>query len=344
MNAHPDWHEFLESRGAQWQDGTIDRFAGDPDPEAELHFTALVRRDWIRFSGPDTRRFLQGQFTCDLESVTRESSVLGACCTPKGRMVANFRMLQIGDDLLLSLPRGQGAALTEALAKFQPFYKCTTEACNEEWAGIGLWGETAPARLQALLGNIPDSLNRCTTLEGGSLVRIHGQPARFELWLPTRSAITIWDRLATIAQPVGEAAWQVGDIRAGIGWISPALAETLVPQMLNLQKLDAISFTKGCYTGQEIVARMQYRGTLKKCTFRLATSDPEAEAEPGTAICTAHEDAAVGQVIQSARTESGQELLAVLRTDAASAGDLHLGSPDGPGLTVLELPYSAITD
>ena len=137
--------------------------------------------------------------------------------------------------------------------------------------------------------------------------------------------------------------WLLGQIRAGIGQVTGTTRELFIPQMINLQALGGVSFKKGCYTGQEIVARMQYLGKLKRRLYRLALAATPAPA-PGTEIFSPTHASSVGEVVLAALSPSGSELLAVLTADAVADDNLHLGSPDGPRLELLTLPYELDRD
>ena len=119
--------------------------------------------------------------------------------------------------------------------------------------------------------------------------------------------------------------------------------ELFIPQMINLQAVGGVSFKKGCYTGQEIVARMQYLGKLKRHLYRLSLQGTELP-EPGTPLFAPTHSSAVGEVVIAARSEQGIELLAVLQAEAAQAGDIHVTSLQGPSLTLLDLPYQLDRD
>ncbi len=338
-----DWQAFLSERGAIWRDGELDRFEPQSGSDAQACIAPLLRTEILQCEGDGAVKLLQGQLTCDVSALSEQACSLGACCTPKGRMVANFRLFRTGTGFRFHLPDGQGRQLQDALSRYLPFYKCELTGVTD-WRGIGCWGADAPAVLREAGFHVPDAINQVCASDEGFIARVHGVQPRFEIWLPGNAAGALWDRLQPAARANGTQAWALEDIRAGLGWITPELSEALVPQMLNLQHLDAISFKKGCYTGQEIVARMQYRGTLKKATLRYACADPDAGAPPGTAVCAALGESAIGEVVQSAGDGAHLELLAVVRLAEAAHERLHLGAPDGPALTRLELPYSLNTD
>jgi folate-binding protein YgfZ len=132
-------------------------------------------------------------------------------------------------------------------------------------------------------------------------------------------------------------------VRAGIGQVMPQTRELFIPQMLNLQAVGGVSFKKGCYTGQEIVARMQYLGKLKRRLYHLSLDAPQMP-EPGTPLFSPSHASSIGEVVLAAKADQTIELLAVLQAEAADSGDVHLGTLEGPGLHLLDLPYTLDRD
>jgi len=123
----------------------------------------------------------------------------------------------------------------------------------------------------------------------------------------------------------------------------PQTRELFIPQMLNLQAMGGVSFKKGCYTGQEIVARMQYLGKLNRRLYRLSLNAPELP-EPGTPLFSPSHNSAIGEVVLAAKAGESIELLAVLQAEAADSGDVHVGTLEGPGVQLLDLPYTLDRD
>jgi len=150
-------------------------------------------------------------------------------------------------------------------------------------------------------------------------------------------------QLAAQLQQADLNAWLLGQIRAGIGQVMPQTRELFIPQMLNLQAVGGVSFKKGCYTGQEIVARMQYLGKLKRRLYRLSLEADELP-EPGTPLFSPSHNSAIGEVVIAAKADQSIELLAVLQAEAADSGDVRLGTLEGPGLHLLDLPYQLDRD
>lgn len=207
------------------------------------------------------------------------------------------------------------------------------------WVRFGL--QQGDIALSSLGLDLPAETDSVVRNEG--LIAIRVSPDRAELWAPADQADAIKTKL-TAALPEGELnQWLLGQIRAGIGQVMPSTRELFIPQMLNLQAVGGVSFKKGCYTGQEIVARMQYLGKLKRRLYRLSLNTAELP-EPGTQLFAPSHNSAIGEVVLAANAGQTIELLAVLQAEAAEAGDVHLGALEGPALQLLDLPYELDRD
>ena len=339
------WREHLAARGAIVEQGEIRGF-GDPgarsrEPALATSSTVLApltERGLLRVTGSDAEKFLQAQITNDLRDVTAARSGPGAYCTPQGRMVANFRTLRHGSDLELATVGDILPGLVERLTYFRLRAQVVFEDCTGEIVQLGLAGPGGADALARASLDAPGDLHGVTTRDGTRVVRVETEPERYEILAPAGSGPDLWDALAGEGvAAVGPAAWRLLDVRGGIPWIHAANAEAFVPQMANLHAIDGISFTKGCFPGQEIVARLRYRGTLKRRMYRLRTAGAR-EPAPGDAVTTAAGRAAGKVVLSAPAPDAGHELLAVLPVDVAeSAEDLFLS--DGAPLVRESLPY-----
>ena len=206
----------------------------------------------LQVAGPDSERLLQGQLTCDVTKLTEDQWLPGACCSAKGRMVANFIIVRQGDDFLLRLPATQLPLLMNHLKKYAVFYK--TELSD---AGLTLLGRVNLDISTRSLSKQPDGL--CLTWPDG----------REELWTASGQATREW--LSGPLMPESE--WHNQDIASGWAWVTPASQDAWVPQYIGWAEQDGISFTKGCYTGQEVVARLQYLGKSKRHLYRVFADD-----------------------------------------------------------------------
>jgi len=172
------------------------------------------------------------------------------------------------------------------------------------------------------------------------MIAIRLQDSRAELWVPSAEASQVRSRLSAQLSEAPVNRWLLDQVRAGVGQVFGDTRELFIPQMINLQALGGVSFKKGCYTGQEIVARMQYLGKLKRRLHRLMIEGTQEELPaPGVELFSPVHGSSVGEVVLAATSADGIELLAVVQEDAAADGRLCLGSPDGMPMTLLDLPY-----
>lgn len=302
-------------------------------------FCTLSHEGILAVRGSDAGKFLQGQLTCNINYLSDSTSSLGARCMVKGRMQSSFRILPEADGFLLAMTRELLEAQLADLKKYAVFSKAKLTDESDAWLRFGL--QNGEAALQALGLELPAQVDGIT--RNNSLIAILVSPARIELWVPAEQATSVQAQLAE-KLPQGELNnWLLGQIRAGIGQVMAQTRELFIPQMINLQAVGGVSFKKGCYTGQEIVARMQYLGKLKRRQYRVALSG-DSVPEPGTEIFSPTHGSSVGEVVLAARSAEGSELLAVLSADAVADNNLHLGSPDGPRLALLSLPYELDRD
>ncbi len=289
-------------------------------------YCELPGRGALRVAGPDSREFLQGQTTCDFAALGPETSLRGAHCTPQGRVVCDFQAIALGQrDCLLIMHRQICAGSAEALGRYSVFSKAEVADRSGDWRIFALWGGRLPAMRPG-----PDE-------RGAIWMPVDQDGGRWECYCPAGQAAATRRRLAELAEAGGEADWQLAEIDAGLGHIEPATVAMFIPQMLNYQATGHVSFAKGCYTGQEVVARMHYRGKLKR-PMHLA----DIEADPpaaGTPVFQHGSQQSVGNIVNSAATADGCRALAVCTTQAAQAG-ARLASPDGPRLAFRALPYS----
>ena len=302
-------------------------------------FCPLSHEGVLAVRGADAAKFLQGQLTCNLNYLSDTQASLGARCTQKGRMQSSFRILLQGDGVLLAMASELLEPQLADLKKYAVFSKSKLTDESAAWVRFGLSNaDQALASLGLELPAETDSVARSDTL-----IAIRVSPGRSELWVPVEHTEAVRAQLATQLQPADLNQWLLGQIRAGIGQVMPQTRELFIPQMLNLQAVGGVSFKKGCYTGQEIVARMQYLGKLKRRLYRLSLDATELP-EPGTPLFAPSHNSAIGEVVIAAKADRTIELLAVLQAEAADSGDVHLGTLEGPGLQLLDLPYQLDRD
>ncbi|ALI06093.1 MULTISPECIES: folate-binding protein YgfZ [Pseudomonas] len=302
-------------------------------------FCTLSHEGVLAVRGVDASKFLQGQLTCNLDYLSDSRASLGARCTQKGRMQSSFRILLEGDGVLMAMATELLEPQLADLKKYAVFSKSKLTDESAAWVRFGL--ENADNALAGLGLELPSDTDSVVRHE--ALIAIRVSPGRAELWAPAEQAQALRTRLGAELAEADLNPWLLGQVRAGIGQVMPTTRELFIPQMLNLQAVGGVSFKKGCYTGQEIVARMQYLGKLKRRLYRLQLDASELP-EPGTALFSPTHGSSIGEVVIAARGEGNIELLAVLQAEAAEDNNLHLGALEGPRLQLLDLPYELDRD
>ena len=323
------WSEFLQSQPVS--------------PEAEGNdcvLNDLSHFGLIRVEGEDAESFLQGQLTNDLRQVTEDHSNLAGWCSAKGRMLANFRCLRRGDTYYLQTPLENLPTVLKRLGMYVLMAKVTLSDASDELMRMGITGDCAESLLQNQFAEIPAQANAVAQQSGVSLIRLPGDTPRFELLGPAEALIAFWQQAQSQAVRLGDDFWALQEIRAGVPVIYPATSEAFVPQMTNMQLVDGVSFTKGCYTGQEVVARMQYLGKLKRRMY-LAHVTSDTQPQPGDELHSPGSTSGqgTGKVVDARPADGGYDLLAVIESSSAESDKVCL-SENGPCLELRGLPYS----
>ena len=285
--------------------------------------------DWgvCRASGADAVGFLHGQLTHDVALVGSDRARLAAYCNPQGRMLANMVLWKRGDDVWLAMPRSVVEATLKRLRMFVMRAKCTLEDLSETFSVWGVWGEGVAERVDAVWSTLTQDNATWVRMPDGDL----GSP------LP-RALVCAAQAPQTVSASTEQWAWL--DVSAALPWVSEATAGQLVPQMVNLESLDGVSFKKGCYPGQEVVARSQFRGAIKR----------RGERVHGTQAMQAGQDVfageqAVGVVVNAQPSpQGGWDALVSLHVGEAADKVLHSPTADSPELSRWGLPYALRDD
>lgn len=337
----------------------------------------------LAVSGKDATQFLQGQFTNDLRQLTAQHSQLGCHCNPNGRVLASCRLIRHDESICLQVPIDNLPNLLQRLTKYKLRAQVHLEDASAKLLSFGVSGNGAGQLLQRSLSALKDSSSadccddadnyqlsqqpdaacycapfsivnvsarggvpHISTNDEGSDGIPHKPIERLMVIGSGQAMPELWGALIKQgAIPSATTDWVLLDIAAGIPWVHQATADAFLPQMLNLQLLGGVSFNKGCYTGQEVVARLQHLGTLKRRLFRaeVATITCPHPGEQLYSEASASPQGA-GMVVESSPREQGiYELLVVVEIAAVQNGVVKLGSANGPTLDFLALPY-AVTD
>jgi folate-binding protein YgfZ len=334
------WFEFLRARGASFDGSAVVAF-GDAEGELVAARDAAVVCDLaplavLHVSGPDATTFLQGQFTSDIAALAPGALQLSAWCSPKGRVLTNFIVRRIdAEHIGLLLPRLLLESVRRRLSMYVLRSKVTISDASAATVRIGVGGPAAADCIAAMGAAVPEPY-QSVPIDGATLAALTG--SRFIAFVAPDQAPSLWERF-TAARAAGFPSWRWLTIRAGVPMILPPTQDQFVPQMLNLDALGAVSFDKGCYTGQEIVARTRYLGRLKE---RLALAHVDSVPAPGERLYAPEFGAqACGTVVNAnAAPEGGGDFLFVTQLNAIAGGDLRLGSLNGRPLSLRALPYA----
>jgi folate-binding protein YgfZ len=327
---HPSWQHYLQQHHAQIQFDRVISYGNLPQELSHALTTDIIvdlsHRGLIKISGPDAAAFLQGQLTCDVREVNNLHSSLAAHCNHKGRILALFYLLQRHDNYFMLMPKSIIPPTIAQLQKYAIFSRVKIEDYAENLLRIGLSGPSAETLLQQQFTTIPQHpLDTCQQHEV-TIIRLAGKFPRFFLLAPPTHMPTLWQSLSTHAQACGADAWQLLNIQANIPTIYPVTLGKFTPHQINLPQLGAVSFNKGCYTGQEVIARMQHLGKLKSHLYQAWVSGDQLP-KPGNKIITHIDDKEIevgDLIVAKPMPPQGYQLLAVLKDDYAHAANCYL--------------------
>lgn len=339
-----NWKEYLEhDAGAIFNDSAVAHF-GNPERESRVSTAGntimdLSQLGLIALHGEDTLNFMQNLFCNDVRDVTEQVSQLNAMCSAKGRIIANFRLFMRGDSYYIQLPIEQVEPILKKLQMYKLMSKVDIVDASNSFVRIGCSGPTIEEELSHIIKQLPSAVNDVEQQGKLSLIRVPGKHPRFELIGEVEEIKAAWQRLNVQSAPVGSYQWQLHDILNGLPNIYQATSEAFVPQTANLHLINALSFTKGCYPGQEVVARSQYLGKLKRQMY-LAHIDSESTAQPGDDVFNLQTGETVGKVVDCQPSpDQGYELLAVLKISEAETQPLTLDTNSDVQLKMGKLPY-----
>ncbi|NNM79225.1 MAG: folate-binding protein YgfZ [Gallionella sp.] len=339
---NPEWQDFLTRHHAHIDAGVVQHFG---DRDAELGTTAhstvlcdLSQFGTLRVSGEDAQSFLQNLLSNDFRNVDGTHAQLSSFNTAKGRMLVVFTIWREGDDYLLQLPVTLVEAMRKKLSLYVMRAKVKLNDTSHEQVSLGVAGVRAEAILRDLLGgDLPQENLACLATGPVHVLKINN--TRYQLNVTPQHAEKLWAAINKDAPAVGSVCWDWLNIRAGIPVIEPKTQEEFVPQMANLDALGGINFKKGCYPGQEIVARMHYLGKLKRRMY-LAHLACDAVPQAGEELFSADMAGQASGMIANAAPapNGGYDILAVIQTASAESTTVHTAS--GVALAFLTLPYT----
>lgn len=332
------WQDFLGASGAHFDHDNQNIVTDFGDLAAELVsardatvIAPLVHLGLIECSGDDATSFLHNQLTNDVNHLGSSSAQHAAWCTAKGRMLASFLLYRKAGGFQALLSKDLLAGVHKRLQMFILRSKVKLADHSDQQTVFGLSGAQSGAALTNAALPVPARLMETNTFVHGEVIRL--DDARLIVVVENAMAAELWQKLAANARPVGTTVWHWLDIQAGIPLITEATKEAFIPQMANFDKIGGVSFNKGCYPGQEVVARTKYLGKVKRHLYRIRT---DVAMKAGDWLCSPDSpETACGMIANAAPSPNGGfDALGVIQENFVEAGNLHLGTPDGPTIRV----------
>ncbi len=348
-----DWKNYLLSKGAEHTEVTAFRFNDDAVDNQKADSTDIIcdlsQYSTLVVAGDDAVDFMQGQFTNDVKNVDEQNSQLNAFCNNKGRMSANFRLFKYQQNYFFSVRNNLVERSIEHLQNYILRAQVVIQDVSEQLIHLGVSGDNAEKLLAPFVEISNREIDAVSFNDNYIAIRVAGAQAeknpRYEIFCSPEHAKTLWEAISTQAEVVNSSSWDYLNIQAGLPFIDSHSSEEFVPQMVNMDLINGVSFTKGCYTGQEIVARMHYLGKLKKRCYKVFI---DSQDKPAAGDKLFAENARAGQntgmIIQAEKNpQAGYDALAVIQI-ADTESKLFLNDADGPAVTVKELPYNLDTE
>ena len=328
---NPNWRSFLESADGVF-DGETSELLNFGDAAAELQVAnrqtvvvPLTHLGLIEASGEEAKAFLHGQFTSDINHLAGGQAQHSGWCNAKGRMQASFLAWRSGDSYQLAVANDLQEATQKRLQMFVLRAKVKLTSQTDNTILLGLSGPQAGEALTDAA--LPCPAEPMTTAQSDAVTVIRLDASRFIITAPESAKAELWQKLTVKARPAGVPTWRWLDIQAAFPLVTLATKEEFVPQMADFEKIGGVSFHKGCYPGQEIVARTQYLGKVKRHLFRL---NSQQTLKAGDELHSPdNPDQACGKVMTAAPSPTGgYEALAVVQSNFSN--NVHLGSREGP--------------
>jgi tRNA-modifying protein YgfZ len=302
------------------------------------YWVTLNQTRLLLVKGPDASKFLQGQVTCDLRELSAPVTRIGAQCNPKGRILFSFRALQMdAETIALRIPATMVEKAKSSLGKYIVFSKAKLHD-DGGYTLYGIYGDEARQTVESIFKKLPAENDGWIEQGGNFLIQLSEN--RYECWVKTSDINNLEHQLAshTLSGDIND--WELQNIRAGIADIYPETIELFTPQEINYQLINGINFRKGCYTGQEIVARLHYRGKLKRHMYRFTLSSNQLPI-PGSVLVNATTLHACGHLVTAAFISDNHiEILASLLDEQLDQVRLEAS---GEILSQLPLPYAIPT-
>ncbi len=333
---NPDWRAFLNT-----QDALTNTTADSSYPSYASNIKVLADlsdRGLLEVSGEDAESFLQNQLTNDIRNVNETTHQESAWCSPKGRIIANFRIFKRADSFLLDLSADLVEHVIKKLRMYVMMSKVTIEDVSDSMVHFSYSGQDADTELKEVLGDVPKASTE--SIQSGSLIvlAIVGSNSRFDIFGAVDECKDLWQKLSSNAVIATSSHWDYLNIHAGIPMISAESTEAWIPQMVNYIHIGGVDFKKGCYPGQEVVARLNYLGKTKRRMFHIE-ADASSALTVGSPVKSAN-DTEAGKVLSSVVNPQGKVEALVILKIAETKKPLTVSVDNQEAMVhILELPY-----
>ncbi len=341
-----NWQKFFEGPGPDIGASGYSFFeTQSAENEIRRHGEFICDLSHLHFMsarGPDAVNFLHGQLTNDLHKLSDSESQISGYCTAKGRLLCVFRLYRNNEQVVLQTNKGVLHNVAERLRRFILRAKVELNV-EKDIRSFGVAGQKSSKSLAALLGDLPQGTNDCRTVSKVSVI-CHSPPdsPRYQVVAAPPVLADLWQQLSRTTARTGSWAWASLDIAQGRPSIFTETSEQFVPQNVNMDLIGAVNFNKGCYPGQEIVARMHYLGKLKTRMIRAGVHSPDRAPLPGDKLYTSAKEQSIGMLVDATPAECGYyDILTTVRLEnlGADADDLRIYDGSGPIVVRKNLPY-----
>ncbi len=334
----PDWQEFLSTQGAKFDADRLLGFQENDNQTFDNFITDLSHLALIEVTGVDADDFLNGQFTTNVKQLAKNHLQFSAWCNPKGQVKTTFFIYRHETGFNILLP----AELKDSFLKQLQMYimRSNVQLVDKSDALVRVGIQTNNNLLAESTESLPEQEGNITIQNDLHCLHTAGSKNNSQRYIfigSIEKLTNLWHEFSQTSTTVGTATWELVDIHAGYPWLSQQTTEKLLPQMLNLDLIDGLDYQKGCYPGQEIIARLHFRGQLKRSLY-LATCSFDARPEIADQLYTNDHENSVGLVINAQGFENKYYLLAVIEKELIEK-NLSLREPDGPVLNLQTLPY-----
>lgn len=346
---NPVWRDFLKTQGAQFDTDRLLGFADHAYDTVDNIIADLSHLAIIHISGDDAESFLHGQLTINIKTFANNHFQFAAWCNPKGQVKVTCIIYRYDDGYTILLPDELREIFIRQLQMY--ILRSDVKIADQSDTLVRLGIQTQnPESFSQLIAAVPDQQGDVTINGSGHCLYLHSggdnQDLRRYILIGSADSVTnYWKELVPDHCPVATAIWELLDIQAAYPWLSTDSTEKFLPQMLNLDLIDGLNYQKGCYPGQEIIARLHFRGQVKR-RLNLATCEREPDPVPDTEFnkggqLYAGDDKSIGTVINIQAFANKYYLLAIIDVDIIEQA-IHLGGIDGPVLNIELLPYATL--